>query len=257
MTKIGFATEFFTLWDVNTEPVYFTDERGNTFIQSYKTNYWYIKNISTDRAKVEELFPGVEIDEELRGQGSFVREDKNEDLCPEIFKFGKYRGKTVAEIIERDFNYIMWIVENNNSKTAKYCIEQPEVIEFFTEQKRKTQELMDALPVVESGEVELTFTSNPNYKVYEGVNLDGMKYDDQIDLEYLRNNYYSGATIGEGNVIKVIFKDIRKVEGLYPYNMAFINGTATKTKDKTLKVNIEVLYTKKYRDFVEQIVIVK
>lgn len=47
MEKIGFATEFYTLWSVTTEAVYFTDSLDNHHRQNDKINYQYIKNIST------------------------------------------------------------------------------------------------------------------------------------------------------------------------------------------------------------------
>ena len=63
MERIGFATEYYTLWDVTNENQYFTDTYGNHHLQSIRTNFCYIKNISKDLSIVEAKYPGVSIDE--------------------------------------------------------------------------------------------------------------------------------------------------------------------------------------------------
>ncbi len=56
--KIGFAEQFYTLWWVTEF--------------EHATSYTFMKNVSKSRERVEELYPGVELDEKLRGKrGSF------------------------------------------------------------------------------------------------------------------------------------------------------------------------------------------
>jgi hypothetical protein len=256
MEKIGFTTEFYTLWDVNNEDIYTIDHNGKAWLTGTVTHFHYIKNISIDLDKVKSQYPNHEIDMDLRGQGSYDYQNKEEDLCPEILKFGKYRGYSISELVQIDFNYLLWLSGNAYGKVRGLVQELPEMKEYLAAEEAKRQEKMDSLPVIESGEVELTFTSNPNHQVGGYIDVEGL-LEEGVDLTSLRANYYSGATIGEGSGIKVIFNDIVKIQGLYPYNMASINGKAQKVKDKTIKVNVEVLYTRKYNNFVEQIVIIK
>ena len=98
MLKIGFATEFYTLWDVTTEPKYFTDSYGNHWLQGENTYFGYIQNISKDLSTVKTKYPDLEIDEDLRGKNRSWSRSTEEDLTPQILKFGKYYGKSIQEV---------------------------------------------------------------------------------------------------------------------------------------------------------------
>lgn len=163
MLTIGFATEFYTLWDVTKETKYFTDVNGNHWPSTEVTHFNYIQNVSTDLERVKAKYPELTINEELRGKTTSW-ERKAEDLTPQILKFGKYRGHSIQDIAEKDFDYILWLLENCYSAATKNaCLELPLVIEHFAEMERKSEAAKALHPVIESGEVEITFTSNPNY----------------------------------------------------------------------------------------------
>ena len=118
MNTIGFATEFYTLWDVTSEATYFTDAYGNVHTTGSKTNYCYIKNVSTDLDKVKTLFPTAPIDENLRGKSNSFVVTKEEDTTPHILKFGRYIGRTIEDVANIDFNYIFYVIkEATNPKT--------------------------------------------------------------------------------------------------------------------------------------------
>lgn len=97
---IGFATEFYTLWDINVEPTYSGNNVINgvgPMITGYKTNYCYLKNISTDREKAIAAYPGIEIDEDLRGKhGSWEKFDRV-DYPADCFSFGQLSGGEISK----------------------------------------------------------------------------------------------------------------------------------------------------------------
>lgn len=164
MLKIGFANQYYTLWNVTSEPKYFTDSYGKHHIQCMITHYNYIKNISTDLDKVKTLHPDLVVDNELRGKTCSWVSSSEEDLTPEILKFGKYSGKSIQEIVVTDFNYILWLIDNcYKAVTRDACKALPQVIDYYAEIERKNNEAMQQHIIIESGEVELEFTSNPNY----------------------------------------------------------------------------------------------
>ena len=86
---IGFATQFYTLWNYEAVPQYKTDSYGNHHQKGIEHKYYYCKNVSTDLDKVKALFPNVEIDTELRGTSSFTRNEKL-DLPENYFCFTHY-----------------------------------------------------------------------------------------------------------------------------------------------------------------------
>ena len=53
---IGFATQFYTLWDYEVVNNYVQDSYGNYHVSSQTTKYFYIKNISKDIDKVKGMY---------------------------------------------------------------------------------------------------------------------------------------------------------------------------------------------------------
>lgn len=97
---IGFATEFYTLWEYQSTPVYSSNEVVNgvtPMVTGYNHEYFYLKNISKDLAKVKALYPGVAIDEDLRGVSrSFQRWEKVEPPAG-CFTFGKLVNQLISD----------------------------------------------------------------------------------------------------------------------------------------------------------------
>ena len=199
-------------------------------------------------------YPNIPIDEELRGKTrSFSWTNQEEDKCPEILKFGKYSGRNISEVAEMDFGYILWLLENaNNAATRNACAALPKVIEHFAKIEQENKDRMAAYPVAKSGVNEVTFTGNPNHPVVTEDYYNGNSLTDQVRflypetlpliLKYSGKNY-ANATIGEGNNIKIIFDEIKSVDGMYPYNMGVINGKAMRIKNKTMKLDLNVIST--------------
>lgn len=228
---IGFATQFYTLWNYESVPQYRTDSYGNHHQTGVDHKYYYIKNVSTDLDKVKSLFPNVEIDTELRGTSSFTRNEKL-DLPENYFWAGKYAGKLIDEIIEIDFKYCLWSAENYN---MPYITNHPKYISYFEaiEQKKRL-------------DIE---------------NAQTVKVGDVVELEFVRNGYnaddeykecWTEARLGETE-IAVCCGGVRLVEGMYPYLMPMINGKTQKTKGKKIEVKVtEVFNTGIYGGIVKQ-----
>ena len=228
---IGFATQFYTLWNYEAVPQYKTDSYGNHYQTGIEHKYYYCKNVSTDLDKVKALFPNVEIDTELRGTSSFTRNEKL-DLPNNYFWAGKYAGKLIDEIIDSDFNYCLWSAENYN---MPYITNHPKYISYFEaiEQKKRL-------------DIEIAQT---------------VKVGDVVELEFVRNGYnaddeykecWTEARLGETE-IAVCCSGVRLVEGMYPYLMPMINGKTQKTKGKKIEVKVtEVFNTGIYGGIVKQ-----
>jgi len=253
MYTIGFATEFYTLWTVETETIYFTDSYGKSWPHREKINFFYIKNISKDLQKVQELYPNVLIDEGLRGKvRSFSEWAKTEDLTPNILKFGKYAGKSLEEIAKIDFNYTLWLVDNAFNYIKDEVKKLPEVIEHFAKLAKIEEEKINSYKEIQSGLNTLTFINNPNHRISSSFPL-----PDEFK-EY--NNYYFIQTkITEDHSIFVLLTDseVGYVNGLYPYHTAIINGKSKKTKNKEFSLNIEVIHTDKNKWRCHQYAIIK
>lgn len=245
---IGFATQFYTLWNYEAVPQYKTDSYGNHHKTGIEHKYYYCKNVSTDLEKVKGLFPNVEIDTELRGTSSFTRNEKI-DLPKNYFWAGKYAGKLIDEIMEIDFKYCLWSAENYN---MPYITNHPKYIAYFEaiEQKKKL-DIENAQTVKVGDVVELEFLSNG----YNGWFSDDGKisYYNSSD-DYGAEKYdrcFVRAKFGETNII--VECGVRYVGGMYPYLMPIINGISKKTKGKKIAVNvIEVYNAKSENGFVTQ-----
>lgn len=101
MLTIGFANKYYTLWNVVTK----NQKHGHEDHQW--VSYEYYKNISTDINKVRELYPGIEINEALKGMthswnSAPVITWDNVDT----YRFGKYKDCSIEGIGCDD--YVAW-----------------------------------------------------------------------------------------------------------------------------------------------------
>jgi hypothetical protein len=230
---IGFATQFYTIWDYEAVPQYKTDSYGNHHQTGVNHNYYYIKNVSTDIDKVKALFPNVEIDTELRGTSSFTRNEKL-DLPENYFWGGKYAGKLIDDILEIDFKYCLWSAENYN---MPYITNHPKYIAHFEAIAKAEQAEINSKELLKVGDVvELEFITN------------GYNADEEYTECWTEANYNDVEVVVNCNGVK-------PVSGMYPYLMPVINGKTQKTKGKKLTVTIiEVLETNIYAGVVKQFI---
>ena len=238
---IGFANSFYTLWSFRNESLYFTDSYGNHHLKSTITYYDFIKNISIDLDKVKTSYPNITIDENIRGKSSWSVKKDVDQVPANILTFGKYCGKSIEEISDSDFNYLLWLKSNCYKKTTIDAINNlPSIIKYFEKIEADKKAFVDSMIIAQDGDVEIEFLSNPNYYGCDFV------YDESIDL----SKKYSAEAILihngvrlEDNKISIYFDDIKPVLSKYPYNMAIINGKAMKIKGKTMILPLQILDT--------------
>lgn len=231
---IGFATEFWTLWEIDVEKTYTTDAYGRHWHTGNKVIRTYIKNISTDLNKAIALHPNVPVNEDLRGHTRSWSSSESIDRPANIMWFGKYTGQDIAEIAKTDLPYLLWALENANDGRLKAAIaELPEVIAELAKRADEKTRFFASIPVIGSGEVTVEVTGNPK--------------DNQAP-----NNGFTGpaiiATIGQFNFIHLFVPG--KYEGVkeyyydgMPYYLPIIDGKATRVKGKMMTCDVEVIDT--------------
>jgi len=238
MLTIGFADQFYTLWDVTIETNYVTDGYGKHWPSHETTKFSYIKNISTDLNKVKELYPTTPIDDGLRGHNRSWSQNGDKDLSPELFKSGKYFMKTIFEVADIDLGYLVWYNQNGwLSKTRQLISELPQVVAYHTNIEAEKQAKISAYKDLKSGTYTGTFRENPNNTLGQWYyNEDSTK----TGLNGHQNSNNARLVLEDGTEIFVLFPDVKNVAGLYPYTMGNIGGKYTKIKNKeyTLMLNI-------------------
>ena len=231
MKFIGFANKFYTLWDVTSKVV---ESKYSKYTIVTNT---YIKNISTNIDKVKELYPGVEIDESLRGHSctfEYIKERK--EINTDKFNFGKYEGQLISEC--NDESYLIWFFDNCDVERKKNVEERLVKLGFvikndtiFTQEEIEKQEQIERM-LINKEELEVNFDrnlsvefddSNKCYGVYR--NEDGIlfKFND------VKLNYYNG----------------------FEYCLPLVNGKPKRIKNNTIKIKDYKYEITKYDTIVE------
>jgi hypothetical protein len=219
---IGFANQFYTLWDYEVEINYVTNSYGQHFPSSKTIKYYFRKNISIDLDKVKMLHPDLSIDESLRGKHSSWDYQERVELPNDYFWFGKYYGKKVDDILQSDMNYCEWVVSSNSSRQADYIKSHPIYIEHIAKIQSEKDSLIASSGALKVGdEVELEFISN------------GFNVDEEM------NRCIVKATKDDSDVVFwVAINGYKLVGGRFPYVMPNINGKCQKTKGKRFVVKV-------------------
>ncbi len=239
---IGFANKFFTLWSIDTEPVYTTDAYGKHWLTGYNTRYTYHKNISFDLEKAKALYPTLEVQEDLRGKTDSWTTENKEDLCPQIMKFGKYYGKDINELLEQDFQYLVWICENKGySSNGKYAKNLPKVQEHFKAIEDASNKLINDRnnafgAILNAGSFE--FVAERNLKINDGfayiyVNEGDLCITFKFEQGTFSYNEYNG----------------------FAYGLPIVKGKAKRMKGKTVKFEFTEDKTEVYQVIVNNVII--
>lgn len=239
---IGFANKFFTLWSIDTEPVYTTDAYGKHWLTGYNTRYTYHKNISFDLEKAKALYPTLEVQEDLRGKTNSWTTENKEDLCPQIMKFGKYYGKDINELLEQDFQYLVWICENKGySSNGKYAKNLPKVQEHFKAIEDASNKLINDRnnafeAILNAGSFE--FVAERNLKINDGfayiyVNEGDLCITFKFEQGTFSYNEYNG----------------------FAYGLPIVKGKAKRMKGKTVKFEFTEDKTEVYQVIVNNVII--
>jgi len=221
MYVIGFATEFYTLWNMEITPMFKQDRNGNSWQTGTDYQYTYIKNISTDLNKVKQQYPNTEIDDELKGVSDrfYTRSVK----CQTSYiDFGKYCGKTVEEVVITDFGYIKYLHENSfYLRDAIEATAQWKEYRAAEQEREETEEkaAWKGVTPLKAGENRLT--AEYNIKGNE-LTID-ISDNHRIILWFdnVKDMYYNG----------------------YSYQLPIFNGKAMKIKGKELVYELSEMIT--------------
>lgn len=217
---IGFATQYYTLWDHVVTPHYTTDAYGNHHHDRNIHSYYYIKNISTDLEKVKAQYPDVVIDESLRGKTRDWQYTEHIEKPAGFFWFGKYYGMKIDDILLSDFSYCLWAMDYNRG--AGDYIRDNAIYQLWRSMRDlEEQKIIDAADTVKAGDVvELFFTSN------------GYNADDDYSVCWV------AAELNGTKIHVKVSEGCKPVFGKYPYLMPVIHGKARRTKLKAFPVTI-------------------
>lgn len=125
---IGFATKFFTLWNVQNDFVY-SEVNGQYCINGTRTTFTYCGKLSIckDKAIEKVQAKGISeffIDENLRGTRTWSTTSKNycelnQSECS-VFQFGKYDDQKISECT--DIKYLFWYFSETSNQFAKQVL---------------------------------------------------------------------------------------------------------------------------------------
>jgi hypothetical protein len=215
--------------------VYFTLYRFKKSESVYVNPYKYIKNITSDFSKLEDMvnkFNSQPIPVILVGHDNFspkVSEFRNrKNTLNPFVKFGKYMGKTIEEIWAMDKNYVLWFAKNFDPKDNANNIELSNQANefknlFFTELADKNRAVDTSNYVGKIKErvtLDAKVTSIKTSEDYSVINL-VTKDGDNI---YVYDKEY-GLTVGDSvNIIGTATKHVEKLGKKYTYlNRIYIN----------------------------------
>ena len=220
---IGFGGTYYTLWSYRRENQYRTDAYGRNHCVGVKVYYDYHFNISKDRDEALAKYPGLEVDESLRGTRTIVRK-QSLDLPEEYFSRGQFAGMLIDEVFEQHPDYCIWAADN--MPEGAYIQRHPKYIAHLDElaaaeaKKAAGLERVQLLGLKPGDVVEMTFASN-------GYSLED---DYRKCLVYSTHNDIT---------VRVTCPGVKRVDGRYPYLMPMINGKCRRTKGKTFTVTVE------------------
>jgi uncharacterized protein (DUF3820 family) len=236
---IGFAEKFYTLWSIEKEPNYTTDSYGKHWLTGHTTRYTYHKNISMDLDKVKRLYPNLPISNELRGiTRSWVSDNKEEDLCPHIMKFGKYHGRDVNELLNDDFQYLLWICENKSfTSNGKYANELPKIKQHYQSIEDEKNKLINSQ--------DAAFAEVFNRGFYDFVPEKNLRIYDSFAYIFIREgNLRISFKFNDGSFSYNRYNDII-------YGLPIIFGKAKKIKGKSIRIE----FSEKDRDEPYQVLV--
>ena len=234
---VGFADSYYTLWNVVVDENYITDAYGNYYLSSREHKFFYVKNISKSLDKVKEKYPTLSIDDSLRGKKRSFSSQEKIDKPDGYFWFGKYYGHSIDDILEKDFQYCLWALDNTNIRGLK---DHPKILAHFKVQKDvETKKILDARPI-KVGKATLTFKSNGFNAWWSNNGKITWQDSEYWDAEVNGcDRCHISAVSDDSDVeITVVSQGLKEVYGRFPYIMPMVNGKCRRTKNKTFEVEV-------------------
>lgn len=233
--KIGFASKFYTLWDVTTTTEY-TSNGG-----SYeKTQCTYHQNLSINEdAAIDKAMSlgckDLKVDDELKGKSSSFSYVTKTVYDDSVFEYGKYQGDSIKECT--DLRYLIWFFNERGSESFKDNVRGKQILERVIEldnsydeydgkilnidtinEQKASVAMFETLRKIakEGGQVEVTFTSNIG-----------------ADFPSIRTREYGELTCA-GVETKLL--DYQGFE----YRIPKVNGKGKRIKNKTFNVRLDI-----------------
>ena len=243
---IGFASEFYTLWDVQMEPTYDTFN-GQSYQSGEKFTCIYFQNLSKtlEGAKIRatELgFPDLVVDEELRGQSrSFTRfsEFAKPEYDAHQFKFGRHEGGDIRTC--EDLKYIKYYYYEtmNEFAMARYA-ELDSTVQIIDGELLCDTDIV--FQNIKKGKYELSAVSN--FSV-EDRGSEGMfvyvkvEFEPDTDAEYalLENNPWGIRIRIEDDKLYLVRKEYRGHEYYVPKGIRSFKNTNFKLIDGSVVIS--------------------
>jgi hypothetical protein len=236
MTTIGFANQFYTLWDVLQEEHYTTDAYGKHWHSGTSYKYLYCKNVSISLDKVKALYPGVPINEELRGiTRSFEKSTNNASPFPsDFFGIGKYTGRKFSDV--DDESYYSWFLTNKAVGEQKELIESILVDRYnwvkFEDEVYQTQEQADEIKY-----------NQQRYDARQKLYVELIDKTIDVEVEFAKNlsvadyfAYYNDLVYGHLRFNNGMFKEMY-YDG-HRYGLPTVNGVGKRIKNKKALLTI-------------------
>jgi hypothetical protein len=205
MLTIGFANQYYTLWEVTSTERYdvFT---GATYM---RTNYTYIQNLSFDfeaaKHKVEAMADNFAVDLELNGYMGrrYFTERMIKDMPLDRFTFGKYAGSSMLTATD-SWQLIRAMNEEPNPRrrviARRRLLERGELVRYEWQEK-KAMFVPDAEPD-ETGNI-------PHVIQYTTRKYCPAKLAEALKAQKLINEA-SGHFFADGQRVELDIKEIKK-----------------------------------------------
>lgn len=228
---IGFANEYYTLWDITTDVSVYGTQGSYKSFQTIR--YTYLQNLSKDLDSAIEKAKQMgatclEPDHELYGRnGSWECQKRLDSKLPNnlspFFEFGKYQDKLISEI--QDVSYMFWYYNESKNRYAKNILIANGYRElgFSLVTQEKYDEAMNTEMVnnILRQEKFIDVDADGNLKLGDGI-------------AYKAFNYM-------GVNINFIFNQFKEMfyQG-FSYALPLVNGNAKKIKGKKIRLYFEI-----------------
>jgi hypothetical protein len=249
---IGFANKYYTLWDHTTEDLY-TSVNNQHYKYGQKDIYGYIKNISMTLDKVKELYPNIEICEDLRGMSRDFYNTKIE-YPAEYLNRGLYCGYTIADFENLDqliYFHTNFYYSNDEIGTSRKLNVEKRILELggiLHNDIYYTPKSYDEFLIEEKRSVDAIRNNNKRINFINSFKDGGV-----IEVKPIKNLHISSefecATLTaeyelDGDIIYLFinFPADKYKEYYYngfSYGLPTIKGVGKKIKNKTVTLNVQ------------------
>lgn len=125
MYYIGFATQFYTLWEVESSEKWSTNPSDDHYVSGINTAYIFHQNLSFDLEKAKERakeLTGIipQFDENLQGKTQSWSTFNNVPFPSELFEFGNFAGCRIVECTD-EWQLMRVYYESADSRRRVYA----------------------------------------------------------------------------------------------------------------------------------------